>query len=64
MGDVFSKLSVSMRYEKVALKNNWVIHHNYFIIMRLLKLYKKGVAEEEHGPALALSAGKLSCECH
>ena len=30
----------------------------------IFKLHNKGVAEEEHGPALALSAGKLLSGCH
>ena len=40
-----------------------MILHNYFIL-KIFKLYNKGVAEEEHGPALALSAGKLSSGYH
>ena len=42
-----------------------MIYHDYFILNDIVfKLYNKGVAEEEHGPALALSAGKLSSECY
>ena len=41
-----------------------MVLNNYLILNNIvLKFYNKGVAEEEHGPALALSAGKLSSGC-